>query len=92
MQGILFADLEIADANELSRICLAFCPNIPVGVLGDPDYQSKGLTIGFGQATESPILEKIQSVIHSHPHVAGAIFQQGSDLIARKTIRSCEWM
>ena len=42
--------------------------------------------VWFRQATESPILEEIQSVVHSHPQVAGAVFQHRGDLVPRKTI------
>ena len=42
--------------------------------------------IWLGQAAEAPILEQIQSVIHSHPHVAGAVYQHGGDLTTRQTI------
>ena len=85
-RGKFFTHLEIADAHKLSRFACALCPDIPVDVLGHSNHHSKRLVIRFGEATESPILEQIQSVIHSHPQVAGAVFQHGGDLITRKTI------
>ena len=81
-----FAHLEIAYAHKLSRIACTFCPNVAVDVLGHSNHHSKRLVIGFGEATESPILEEIQSVIHSHPHVPGVVFKHGGDLIPRKTV------
>ena len=82
----LFTHLEIADTHKLSRITGALCPNIAVNVLCHSNHQPKRLVIRFGQAAEPPILEQIESVIHSHPQVSGAVFQHGGDLITRKTI------
>ena len=41
-----------------------------------PTTSPKRLVIGFGEAAEAPILEQIQSVIHSDPQVSGAVFKQ----------------
>ena len=42
--------------------------------------------VRFGEATEAPLLEQIKAVIHSYPHVPGAVFEQRRHLTTRKTI------
>jgi hypothetical protein len=70
-----FPHLEIAYAHKLSRFACAFCPNIPVDVLGYPHHHSERLVIRFRDPTKSAIYEEVQSVIYSHPQVAGVVFQ-----------------
>ena len=79
------AHLEIAYAHELSRSA-ACRPDISVDILGQSNHHSERLVVWFRQTTESPIFEEIQSVVYSHPHVAGAVFQHGGDLVPRKTV------
>ena len=62
-----FTHLEIADANKLLRFASTLCPDIPVDVLDQPNHHPKRLMIRFGEATELPVLEQIQPVVHSHP-------------------------
>ena len=67
--------LEIADANKFLGFASTLCPDIPLDVLDHPNHHTKWLMIRFGEASELPILEQIQTVVHSHPHVAGSVFQ-----------------
>src|SRR5271167_2549763 len=62
-----FTYLEIADAHKLLRFASTLCPDIPIDVLDQPNHHTKRLLIRFREATESPILEQIQIVVHSYP-------------------------
>ena len=79
------AHLEIAYAHELSRPA-ACRPDISVDILGQSNHHAERLVVWVRQTTESPIFEEIESVVYSHPQVAGAVFQHGGDLVPRKTI------
>ena len=83
------AHLEIAYSHELpwSAAC---CPDISVDILGQSNHHSERLVVWFRQATESSIFEEIESVVYAHPHVAGAVFQHGGDLVPRQTIAPAE--
>jgi hypothetical protein len=79
------AHLEIAYPHELSWSA-ACGPDISVDILSESNHHSERLVVWFRQATEPPILEEIQAVVYAHPHVAGAVFEHGGDLVPRQTI------
>ena len=85
-QGTLHVPGNRGYAQVFADCLQALCPNIPIYVLSYSNHHSQAAGDSVREPTEVPILEQIQSVIHPHPHIAGVVFQQGCDLMARKTI------
>src|SRR5580704_16773069 len=78
--------LTIFNANQLYLASKGFSPNRIVPIFRDRDYRAQWCVLGMFDLTKLAVAVNIQFAVNAHPQLAGMIFEQRCDSLARQTI------